>query len=332
MNRFNKNIFMHPRLSGVIFSAALFLFYGVPGFAYAQSLPEQDEINNSTVFTLATGRPGSTHAQVGEILCNVYNRQRDPNSPLCRSIYSPGGRQQLADMLSNKVHMAIIQSDVVAAAYMGKKQFKTNDQLRVLLPLHDQVMAAVIKDSAANSRFDITSMLSKRVTITDSIRDGRFTLRRLFATMGPSYINENNIVEMTPADQAQAICDDRFDIGFMILGHPIGAIQQGIHDCELKLVPFDFPKLRAVVESSRYLNMGKIPKDTYTGQMAIISAPSVAALLVTTDRFNHETGLAFINILRDNQSILRRLHRSLVDLDLNRRPTLVRHMKLFGQD
>ncbi len=316
----------------MFFSVAVFLFCGFPDFAYAQSLPEETEIENLVVFTIATGRPGSTHAQVGDILCNVYNRRRGPNNPLCRSVYSPGGRQQLAEMLSNKVQMAIIQSVVVAAAYLGTKQFKINDQLRVLLPLHEQVVAAAIKGSATGRQSDITSLMSKRVAITDSIRDGRFTLRRLFTNLGPRYVNENSLVEMSPADQAQAICDGRIDVGFMILGHPNGAIQQGIHDCKIKLVPFDFPQLRALVESSRYLHMGNIPKGTYTGQMDDISAPAVATLLVTTDRLNHEVGKTFIDILREDQSILRRLHRSLVDLDLNRRPVLARHMKLFGQD
>lgn len=332
MNKYANTIGTRPKLSGIILSATLLMFCCFPNLAYSQSLPEEVETKSLVAFTIATGRPGSTHAQVGEILCNVYNRRRSPEGALCRSVYSPGGQQQLADMLSNKVQMAIIQSDVVAAAYLGKKQFRSNDKLRVLLPLHDQVFAAIIKGTASGRQSDITSLLSKRVAISESIRNGRFTLRRLFSNLGADYINVTDLVEMTPAAQTKAICDDRIDVGFMIVGHPNGAIQQGIHDCAIKLAPFDFPKLRAVVESSRYLNMGHIPKDTYTGQVSDISAPAVATLLVTTDRFSYETGKAFINILRENQSILRRLHRSLVDLDLNRRPALARHMKMFMQN
>jgi len=332
MNKFSKTKRIRSVCSGIMSFAIALVFVWLPEQALSESLTKQVVTQHLAAFTIATGRPGSTHAQVGEIICNVYNRRRSENGARCRTAYSPGGRQQLTDMLSDKVQMAIIQSDVVAAAYSGQKQFNSNDQLRVLLPLHEQTIATVIRGDAPEGQFDVTSLTSKRVAMSASIRDGRYTLRRLFVSLGLDFVNVNGLIAMSPANQIQALCDDRIDVGFMLFGHPNGAIQQGIHDCKVRFVPYDFPHLRTVVESSRYLQMGEIPKGTYTGQTDDITAPAVATLLVTTDRFDLKTGKAFIEVLLENQSILRRLHRSLSNIDLNRRPALARQMKHFGEN
>lgn len=319
--------------SRIVFLLSLFLTCVVnPAYSFAGSTPLEKETTIDGAFTIATDRPGSTHAQVGEIICNVYNRSRPTSAAICRSIYSPGGTRQLTNMRSGRVQMAIMQSDVVAAAIKGEKKFKENKELRVLLPLHEQILAVTMVDVMSIRELDIKTLSSLRVGMPSSIRNGRFTLTTLFNDLGVNAMNSPQFRLLNPAEQMTALCEGRIDVGLALLGHPNGAIQQGVHDCGVTLIPFDFPALRRVIENSSHWNMGKIRDNTYVDQDTAVNAPAVTALLMTTKAFDRQTGEAFVRILRENQHVLRRLHRALSDLDLDRKPAALRKLKLFGQD
>lgn len=283
-------------------------------------------------FTIATDRPGSTNAQVGEIICNIYNRERPAGAPVCLSAYSPGGPHQMADMRSGRVQMAIMQSDVVAAAMKGEKKFEANKVLRVLLPLHKQVLAATVVDVMSIRDLNIKTLSTLQVGVPSTVRNGKFSLTTLFNDLGISAVQPPHFQMLGPAEQMTALCEGRIDIGFAILGHPNGAIQQGIHNCQVTLIPFDFPALRQIVEQSSHWHMGKIRENTYVRQTSMISAPAVTALLMTTKFFDRKTGDTFTRILKENQDVLRRLHRALSDLDFDKQTASLRKLKLFGQD
>lgn len=316
-----------------VFMLALFIASAtLPAYSFAGSASNDDETANKVAFTIATDRPGSTHAQVGEIICNVYNRDRPSHAPICRSAYSPGGKHQLADMRSGRVQMAIMQSDVVAAAMKGEKKFNPNKGLRVLLPLHEQVLAVTVIDVMSIRELNIKTLSTLRVGIPSTVRNGRFTLTSLFNDLGISAVHSPQFRLLSPAEQMSALCEGRIDVGLALLGHPSGAIQQGIHDCQVTLIPFDFPALRDVVDNSSHWHMGKIREGVYVRQPAAINAPAITALLMTTKSFDQQTGETFIRILQENQHVLRRLHRALSDLDLENKPASLRKLKLFGQD
>lgn len=320
-------------LSSSFAKIAIFIMAFIPPLSsFAEPVMTESESIKDATFTIATDRPGSTHAQVGEILCNVYNRDRPSDAARCRSAYSPGGKRQLADMRSGRVQMAIMQSDVVAAAMKGEKKFDRNKGLRVLLPLHEQVLAAAVIDVMSITDLNIKTLSTVRVGIPSTVRNGRFTLTTLFNDLGISAVHSPQYRLLSPAEQMTALCEGRIDVGLAILGHPNGAIQQGIHDCQVSLIPFDFPALQDVVENSYHWHMGKIPGNTYVQQPAAINAPAITALLITTKSFDQQTGERFIRVLRENQHVLRRLHRALSDLDLEKKPASLRKLKLFGQD
>jgi uncharacterized protein len=289
-----------------------FGFYlGVLAMGFGGTLVGGDRAGavEQTFITIGTGAVTGVYYPAGGAICRLINRDRQEHGIRC-SVESTGGSVYNVNMINTgDLDMGIVQSDIQYNASQGLGEFEQTgavEDLRAVFSLHPEPFTVVARADAGIKTFD--DLKGKRVNIGNPGSGQRATIEVLMAAKGWTTRDFALASELRPAEQSQALCDNRVDAIVYTVGHPNGSIQEATTSCDSVLVDVSGAEVEDLVKAHPYYRIATIPGGMYRGNPEDTKTFGVSATFVASakvpDRVVHEV----VRVVFENLEDFKRLH------------------------
>src|SRR5690606_12871778 len=148
-----------------------------------------------------------------------------------------------------ELEIGVVQSDWQFHAYNGSSQFEDQGKfegLRAVFSLHPEPFTVVARDGTGIENFD--DLKGKRVNVGNPGSGQRATMDVVLSAKGWTMGEFSLASELKPAEQSQALCDNKVDAIVYTVGHPNGSIQEASTACDSHLVDVDGEAIEKLVE------------------------------------------------------------------------------------
>lgn len=241
-------------------------------------------------FVLGTGYVDGLYYPVGQAICRLFARLSLESQPgdakpaiRCSAQPSGGSIDNINHLAKDRFDFAIVQSDVVIAAFNGKDgdQIPNLEKLRAFFSLHSEPFQLVVSKSSGISNF--ADLRGKRVNIGAPGSGHRELMESLMRYYHLSPADFAKVSELPPGQQAaQALCNGEIDAFAVVVGAPDGNVARATDDCGARLIPVqDAPAVALAKEIPGYERV-TIPRGMYVTTTTDIPTIGVIATLVTT--------------------------------------------------
>ena len=208
-----------------------------------------DATAQQTFVTIGTGGVTGVYYPTGGAICRLVNKGRKEHNIRC-SVESTGGSVfNLNAIREGELEMGVAQSDWQYHAWNGTSKFEDqgkNPDLRAVFSVHAEPVTIVARDDSGIKTFQ--DLKGKRVNVGNPGSGTRATVEVMFGAVGWTFDDLSLASELQPAEQAQAMCDNKIDAFIYPVGHPAGVISEALSSCASHLVPVEdagFDKLVA---------------------------------------------------------------------------------------
>lgn len=256
---------------------------------------------DQTFITIGTGGVTGVYYPTGGAICRLVNKNRSEHGIRC-SVESTGGSvYNVNSIRAGELDMGVAQSDVQYNSYNGTGEFKDAGpfkELRSVFSLHPEPFTVVARADAGIKTFD--DLKGKRVNVGNPGSGQRATMEVLMEAKGWDMDAFSLASELKPAEQSQALCDNKVDAIVYTVGHPNGSIKEATTSCDAVLVDVSGPEVDKLVEDNPYYRIATIPGGMYRGNPEDTQTFGVAATLVSSTKVPEEvvyevTKAVFVN-------------------------------------
>ncbi|GIS37525.1 MAG: hypothetical protein Ct9H90mP9_5550 [Pseudomonadota bacterium] len=94
--------------------------------------------------------------------------------------------------------------------------------------------------------------------------------------------------ELRSAETGQALCDNKIDAYFWLVGHPSGLTKETVSSCDAVIVEASGPGIAGLVRGNSFYRWANIPGGMYSGNPNDIKTFGVGATFVTSTRTSEE--------------------------------------------
>ncbi|MFB9888136.1 TAXI family TRAP transporter solute-binding subunit [Balneatrix alpica] len=273
------------------------------GLAVAASASAQQFI------TIGTGGVTGVYYPTGGAICKLVNKDRKEHGIRCSVESTGGSAYNINTIRAGELDMGVAQSDVQYNAFHGKEQFAdmgAYPELRSVFALHPESFTVVARADAGVKTFD--DLKGKRVNVGNPGSGQRATMEVLMAAKGWSMSDLALASELKPAEQAQALCDNKVDAIVYVVGHPNGSIKEATTACDTVLVEVSGAEVDKLVADNPYYRKASIPAAMYRGAEQDIATFGVAATLVTSANTPENVVYAVTKAVFENFDDFKKLH------------------------
>jgi TRAP transporter TAXI family solute receptor len=233
--------------------------------------------------TIGTGGITGVYYPTGGAICRLASKERERHGIRC-SVESTGGSvYNIETMRAGELDMAIVQSDLQYKSFKGEgaefQEAGPFDGLRAVFSLHAEPFTVVARPNSGIATFD--DLKGKRVNVGNPGSGQRSTMEMLMAAKSWTMNDFALASELKSAEQAQALCDDKFDAMVFTVGHPSGSIQEATTSCGARLIPVTGPEVDRLLAQNPYDVKAVIPGGMYPGNDQDVETFGVKATLVT---------------------------------------------------
>ncbi|MEM7226315.1 MAG: TAXI family TRAP transporter solute-binding subunit [Pseudomonadota bacterium] len=286
-------------------SAAVTLAAGV---ALAGSVPATAA--EQQFISIGTGGVTGVYYPTGGAICRLVNKTRKETGIRC-SVESTGGSiYNINTIRSGELEFGVAQSDWQYHAYNGTSKFEDQgpfENLRAVFSVHPEPVTVLARRDA-NIK-NITDLKGKRVNIGNPGSGTRGTWEVLEEALGWNRDDDLKLVaEMKSAETAQALCDNKIDAYFWLVGHPSALTQETLSTCDAVLANAVDPAIDKLVEDNSYYRTATIPAGTYPGQDEDITTYGVGATFVTSADVPDEVVYVLVKAVFENFDDFKKLH------------------------
>jgi uncharacterized protein len=287
----------------------LALGLGILGFGAAPATAQQQFIS------IGTGGVTGVYYPVGGAICRFMNQTRREHGIRC-SVESTGGSVFNINALRGaELEFGVVQSDVQYNAYNGEEPFQGNafQELRAVFSLHPEPFNVVARTDAEVTTFD--DLRGKRVNLGNPGSGQRSTMDVVLNAKGWTTGDFSLASELAPAEQSQALCDNRVDAIVYTVGHPAGSIQEATTSCDSQLINVEGPEIDALLEQYPYYFRATIPGGMYRGNAEDVTTFGVGATMVTRADVADDAVYHLVKAVFENFDAFKALHPALEILD-----------------
>lgn len=265
--------------------------------------------------TIGTGGVTGVYYPAGGAICQLVNRSRDEHGIRC-SVESTGGSiYNLNALREGELDLAVAQSDWQYHAYQGTSDFEStgaNKELRSVFSLHPEPFTVVARRGSNIDSFK--DLEGKRVNLGNPGSGQRATAQVLLDEMGWTTDKFAQTAELKASEMSQALCDNRVDAFFYVVGHPSGSIKEAMTSCDSKLVSVDNEAVDKLVEANPYYRKVTIPGDLY-GEEEDVETFGVAATFVSSTDVPEDVVYHVVKAVFENFDRFRSLHPAFANLE-----------------
>lgn len=295
------------KFGAITFAAAVAL--GVSAFADATPAAAQ----NQQFVTIGTGGVTGVYYPTGGAICRLVNKDRKDHGIRC-SVESTGGSVYNINALQQgELEFGVVQSDVQGRAWNGEGDFaEPFKDLRAVFSIHGEPLHIVARTDSGVKTFE--DLKGKRFNLGNPGSGQRATMGLILEQLGWTTNDFSLAAELKPAEQAQALCDNRVDAISYTAGVPNGSVKEATTACDAVLVPMEGAWAEAFVEKYPSYAFTTIPGGTYDGTDADVTTLGPKATFVTTARVPDEAVYNVVKAVFENFDDFRKLHPAFADL------------------
>lgn len=271
------------------------------------SVAEQPEF----ILIGTAGATGVYHP-AGNAFCRLINKERTiakKHSIHCSAVSSNGSVDNIRALELGEIDLAIVQTDVLQAAYQGTGVFKINGEnshLRELLDLYVEPVTVVVRADSTINQFD--QLVGKRVNIGDKGSGSHYTMGMLMTAYGWRNTDFAALTELSSSAQSAALCEGDIDAFITTVGHPAGVLKHLANNCDVRLLNITGAFVDQLIEGQQGYQKVVIPAKTYRGNDQAINTLGVMAKLISTDAIDDKTITTIVENIMANLDLLRSMH------------------------
>lgn len=254
-------------LARVLLAAVLAL----PGMARAQE----------AFVSIGSGASSGVYYRVAKAICAVVNREAPPDVLRCSPEATPGSIYNLQRLASRELDLAIVQSDLQHAAFVGEAppNGAPMPQLRSVLSLHGELLTIIAPENAGIA--GIGDLKGRRLNAGPVGSGTRATWTLLAESVGWMSKDGPRTSGLRPDATTGPLCSGGLDANAMLVGHPSGFVRDQLAACPARFVPLEGPDIDRYLAAHPSVHRGTIDGSLYGGRPDTPTV-GVTATLVTT--------------------------------------------------
>ena len=268
------------------------------------------------IVTIGTAGVTGVYYPAGGAICRLVNRGRKEHGIRCAVESTGGSINNLEAIRKGEMELGVIQSDLLYYAYTGTGVFAdagADAKLRVLFSLHAEPFTIIARADAKIKNFD--DLKGKRIYLGAPGSGMRAMMEELMSRKGWSNKTFGAVVDVKPADQAQALCSGKIEAMVFAGGHPNGTVQHITSLCDTRLVNVTGPVIDKLLADHPFYSRATIPANMYEGNPQAVQTFGIRAVLAASADLDDDTAYRFVKAVFDNLDNFKTLHPVFATLD-----------------
>jgi uncharacterized protein len=282
------------------FTAAIIM--GASFMSVSASAAEQQFIS------IGTGGVTGVYYPTGGAICRLVNKSRKETGIRCSAESTGGSIYNINTIRAGELEFGVAQSDWQYHAYNGTSKFSEQgkfDKLRAVFSVHPEPVTVIASDRSGI--MNISDAKGMRMNIGNAGSGTRGTWEVMEAAMGWERSDLKLAAEMKSAETGQAVCDDKIDAYFWLVGHPSALTQESLASCDAHLVDVTGPAIDKLVADNSFYRKATIPAGMYNNDKDIMTF-GVGATFVTSSDVPDKVVYTVVKAVFDNFDAFKKLH------------------------
>jgi TRAP transporter TAXI family solute receptor len=259
--------------------------------------------------TIGTGGVTGVYYPTGGSICRLVNKGRKQHGVRCTVESTGGSIYNINTIRGGELDMGIVQSDWQYHAYNGTSKFKDAGAfkgLRAVFSVHPEPVTIVARADAGIKHLD--DIKGKRLNIGNPGSGTRGTWEVLEEALGWKRSDLKLASELKSAEMSQALCDNKIDVYFWLVGHPSGSTKEAMTTCDAVLVTATGPTVDKLVADNSFYRTATIPGGMYRGNPNDVQTYGVGATFVSSTATSTDTIYQVVKAVFENFDAFKKLH------------------------
>ncbi|MGI9384311.1 MAG: TAXI family TRAP transporter solute-binding subunit [Methyloligellaceae bacterium] len=259
--------------------------------------------------SIGTGGVTGVYYPTGGAICRLMNKDRKRHGIRC-SVESTGGSiYNLNTIRAGELEFGVVQSDWQYHSYNGTSKFKDKGaykDLRAVFSVHPEPVTVLARrESGIKTLMDVKG---KRHNIGNVGSGTRGTWEVLEAALGWKRGDLKLASELKSAEMSQALCDNKIDSYFWLVGHPSASTKEAVASCNAVIVEVSGPVIDKLIKDKPYYRSATIPGGMYQGNPKDVKTYGVGATFVTRADVPEDVVYELVMAVFKNMDTFRKLH------------------------
>jgi hypothetical protein len=282
--------------------------------AFALTATATASVAQQKFISIGTGGVTGVYYPTGGAICRLVNKDRKEHGIRCSAESTGGSIYNINTVRAGELEFGVAQSDWQYHSYNGTSEFKDAGpytDLRAVFSIHPEPVTVIARADANVG--NITDLKGKRLNIGNPGSGTRGTWEVIENALGWTRDDLKLAGEMKSAETGQALCDDKIDAYFWLVGHPSALTQESLATCESNLVNVTGPEIAKLVADNSFYRDAIIPAGMY-GNNPEVKTFGVAATLVSSTAVPDDVVYVLVKAVFDNFDQFKALHPSFANL------------------
>lgn len=265
--------------------------------------------------SIGTGGVTGVYYPTGGAICRLVNKDRKEHGIRCSAESTGGSIYNINTIRSGELEFGVAQSDWQFHAYNGTSKFEDAgafEGLRAVFSVHPEPVTIIARGDSGIT--NITDLKGKRVNIGNPGSGTRGTWEVIEEAMGWERSDLKLAAEMKSAETGQAVCDNKIDAYFWLVGHPSALTQESLATCDAHLVNATGAEIDALVADNSYYRTAVIPGGMYNNESDITTF-GVGATFVSSADVPADVVYVVVKAVFENIDQFKKLHPAFANLD-----------------
>lgn len=265
---------------------------------------------SKTTLKMATGGTTGTYyaysGAVSQILASKIEN-------LSFDIQSTGASKANIYLVSDKeADIAIVQNDVMYYAYNGTDLFAGEkvEGFSAMAGVYAEV-CQIVSNSSIKS---IEDLKGKRVSVGDIGSGCEFNARQILETYGMTF-DDIVVNNLSFADSATALKDDKIDAFFCVAGAPTTAIVELATTNSINILEVDDAHAAKLIEKYPFYTKFNVPGGAYKGVDSDVQTVAVVATYIVSNDLDEDLVYKMTKALFENAEEIAKAHPKGAELD-----------------
>lgn len=265
--------------------------------------------------TIGTGGVTGVYYPTGGAICRLVNKNRKEHGIRC-SVESTGGSvYNVNTILAGELDMGVAQSDVQFNAYNGTGSYADKGpakELRAVFSVHPEPVTILARRDSGITHID--QLKGKRFNIGNPGSGTRDTWEVIEKALGWQRSDLALAAELKSAETGQALCDNKIDAYFWLVGHPNALAKETMSSCDAALVEVSGPAIDKLVKENAFYRYATIPGGMYSSNPEDVKTFGVGATFVSSTAVPEEVVYQVVKAVFENFDDFRKLHPAFANL------------------
>jgi hypothetical protein len=285
----------------------------IAGSLAALALTATSAVAQQKFVSIGTGGVTGVYYPTGGAICRLVNKDRKEHGIRCSAESTGGSVYNVNNIQIGELEFGVAQSDVQANAFNGKGDWEGKPfvDLRSVFSVHAEPVTMLVRADSGITGID--GIKGKRINIGNPGSGQRSTWELMQAE---GIVNSSELAvaaEMKSAEVGQALCDDKIDSYFWLVGHPSALTQETIATCGAVLTDVKGEAIDKLVDKFSYFRKATIPAGMY-GNNPDIQTFGVAATFVTSAQVPDDVVYIIVKAVFENFDQFKALHPAFANL------------------